>query len=79
MWAAGHSRGSALEKKFWAALALYALLAALAWFTIGQGTIQVRGNAVQIRLVPLIILGGFALRTILAWQADRIRRTHDEQ
>jgi len=79
MWEAGHSRGATLDRKVWPALLLYGVLAALAWFTIGGGSIRIRGNAVEVRLIPLILLGGFALRTILAWYADRIRRNSEEQ
>jgi hypothetical protein len=68
------SAGSDLGRKFWVALALYGVLAALAWFTLGEGKILVAGRAVDLRLFPLVILGGFALRTILARQAEKIRR-----
>jgi len=63
-----------LDRKFWVALGLYGILAALAWFTIGEGSILVAGKPVELRLVPLVVLGGFALRTVLARQAERIRR-----
>jgi hypothetical protein len=33
---------------------------------------------VDIRLIPLLILGGLALRTVLARHADRIRRSREE-
>ncbi len=69
-----HSTGSDLDRKYWAALALYAILAALVWFTMDPGKVLVWGKPVELRLVPLIILGGLALRTVLARQADKIRR-----
>jgi len=59
------------------ALGLFAVLAVLAWFTIGDGTFDVDGKPVQVRLVPLVILGGLALRTILAWRAEKIRKQND--
>jgi hypothetical protein len=65
---------SDLEKRFPLALAMYAALAALVWFTMDAGKVQVWGRPVELRLVPLIIIGGLALRTILVRQADRIRR-----
>ena len=70
----GKSTGSDLDRKFWAALALYAGLAALAWFTMDAGKVLVAGRLVELRLLPLIVIGGLALRTVLARQADRIRR-----
>jgi hypothetical protein len=66
--------GADLDRKFWVAMALYAVLAALAWFTMGEGSVLVDGRPVEIRLVPLIVIGGLALRTVLAQQAEKIRR-----
>ena len=63
-----------IDRKFWIALALFAILALLAWFTIGEGAVDVMGKPVEMRLVPLIIIGGLALRTVLARQAEKIRR-----
>jgi hypothetical protein len=68
-----HSTGSDLERKYWPALALYAVLAALAWFTLGEDKVLVNGRPVEMRLLPLLVLGGLAVRTVLARQADRIR------
>jgi hypothetical protein len=69
-----HSAGSDLDRKYWVALALYGVLALLVWFTMDAGKILVWGRPVNLRLLPLIILGGLALRTVLALHADRIRR-----
>jgi hypothetical protein len=70
-----HSTGSDLDRKYWVALALYAVLAALAWFTLGAGKVFVAGRPVEMRLLPLIIIGGLALRTVLARHAEKIRRS----
>ena len=70
----GKRSGSDLEKRYPAALVLYAVLAVLVWFTMDAGKVLVWGKPVELRLLPLIILGGLALRTVLAVQADRIRR-----
>jgi hypothetical protein len=69
-----HSDGADLDRKFWIALALFAVLAVAAWFTIGDGTFDVEGRPVEVRLVPVIVLGGFALKTVLAHKAEKIRR-----
>ncbi len=69
-----HSTGSDLDRKYWVALVLYAVLAALAWFTLGEGKVFVMGKPVELRLLPLIIIGGLALRTVLARHAEKIRR-----
>ena len=70
--------GSDLDRKYWVALALYAVLALLVWFTMGEGKVLVVGRPVELRLVPLVIIGGLALRTVLARQAEKIRRGGDE-
>jgi hypothetical protein len=72
------STGSELDRKFWIALALYGVLATLAWFTVGKGTILISGRRVEMRLFPLIIVGGMALKTVLARQAEKIRRGGDK-
>ena len=66
---------SDLDRKFWIALALFAVLALLAWFTMGEGTVLVMGKPVEMRFLPLIVIGGLALRTVLARQAEKIRRS----
>jgi hypothetical protein len=71
------STGSDLDRKYWVALVLYAVLAALAWFTLGEGKIFVMGKPVELRMLPLIIIGGMALRTVLARHAEKIRREGD--
>jgi hypothetical protein len=69
--------GSNLERRFAIALALYVVLAVLVWLTMGEGKVLVLGRPVELRLVPLAIIGGLALRTVLARQAERIRRGRD--
>ena len=68
-----NSSGSDLDRKYWTAMALFAILAALVWFTMGEGAVLVFGRPVEMRLVPLIVIGGLALRTVLARQAEKIR------
>jgi len=62
-----------LDRKFRVALVLYAILAALSWFTL-DGKIPIGGRLVELKLIPLVIIGGFALRTVLAMKAEKIRR-----
>jgi hypothetical protein len=69
----GMRAGFDLRRRFPLALGMYAVLAALIWFTMDAGKVDVFGRPVELRLVPLIIIGGLALRTVLAIKADRIR------
>ena len=68
--------GSELTRRYPVALLLYGVLAVLCWFTL-DGKVPVMGRPVELRLIPLLIIGGLALRTVLAMQAEKIRREHD--
>ena len=65
--------GTTLEKKYRVAMVLYAGLALLSWFTL-DARIPVGGRLVEMKFIPLIIIGGLALRTMVAMRAERIRR-----
>ncbi|MGA2728568.1 MAG: hypothetical protein ABSE96_12200 [Terracidiphilus sp.] len=73
--------GAELERKFWVALGLYAVLAALVWFTMGDAKVLIAGKAVDLKLVPLLVLVGLALRTVVALRADKVRHqdSHPEE
>ena len=58
---------------------LYAVLAVLVWFTMDAGKVLVMGKPVEMRLIPLIIIGGLVLRTVLARSAEKIRRGGERQ
>ncbi len=60
-------------QKFWVALLLFGVLAAVIWFTLGKGTTAVFGRRIEIRLIPLFVVGTFVLRTIMAREAEKIR------
>ena len=38
----------------------------------------VSGRPVELRLIPILIIGTFALRTVVAHRADKIRRDRGE-
>ena len=63
-----------LDRKFWLALAMFAVLAVLVWLTMGDGSVLVFGKPVELKLIPLVVIGGMALRTVLARKAEKIRR-----
>jgi hypothetical protein len=70
----GTRTGSDLERRYPIALAMYGALALLVWFTIGEGSVVVMGRPVEVRWVVEFILAMFVFRTVMARQADRIRR-----
>jgi hypothetical protein len=71
------STGLELERKYRIALALYVVLAVVVWFTIGEGKVPVFGRLIEIRWIPIFVLATFAFRTVMAMQADRIRRSKE--
>ena len=70
---------SRMERKFWTALGLYGMLAAAIWFTLGEGTVLAFGRPVEIRLIPLFVIGTFVLRTLVAREAEKIRRRGEDE
>ena len=66
---------ASLDKRFRWALVLYGVLGLLVWFTMGEGKVLVQGRPVELRLVPLIVIGGLVLRTVVAHKAEKIRRS----
>jgi len=67
------------DRKFWIALGAFGILAAVIWFTLGEGTVFAFGRPVEIRLIPLFVIGTFVLRTIVAHKADKIRRSSGDE
>jgi hypothetical protein len=65
-----------MPRKLWVALAAYAVLAVLAWFTLDAG-IPIGGRDVPLRAVTLAILGLFVFRTLLHAQRERIEAGRD--
>jgi len=74
----GQRSGSDLEWRYPVALALYGLLAMLVWFTMDAGKVLVMGRPVEMRWIPLLVIGGLALRTVLGRHAERIRHGGDK-
>ena len=58
---------------------MFAVLAVVVWLTMGDGSVLVFGKPVELKLIPLIVIGGLALRTVLARKAEKIRREKDSQ
>jgi hypothetical protein len=73
-----HSSAEEMDRKYWIALVLFAVLAGLVWFTMGEGKVLIYGKPVELRLLPLVVIGGLALRTVLARSAEKIRRSGEK-
>ena len=67
------------ERKYRVALALYGFLGILAWMTLGSEAVEVFGKSLPLRVLPELVLGGFAFRTWVAMQAERIRRSAEDR
>jgi len=67
------------RKRFYVALAIYAVLAVLIWVTMEDVPLPVGNGQVGIRSLTLIVLAVFALRTVLHFRADRIRGEQDDE
>jgi hypothetical protein len=67
------------QKRFFVAMGAYAVLALLAWFVMDASTVPVGSGQLSLRGLTLILLGFFAARTILHWNADRIRAQKEIQ
>jgi hypothetical protein len=67
------------QKRFFVAMGAYAVLALLAWFVMDASTLPGGGGQVSLRGLTLILLGFFAARTTLHWNADRIRAQKERQ
>ncbi len=65
-----------MSRKLLVALAVYAVLAVMAWFTL-DATIPVGGRDVPLRAVTLAFLGVFAVRTLLHAQRERIEASRE--
>jgi uncharacterized membrane protein len=67
------------RKRFYVALAIYAVLGLLVWVTMEDLPLPVGGGHIGIRSLTLMVLALFAVRTVLHWRAGQIRGEQDEE
>jgi len=67
------------RKRFYVALAIYAVLAVLIWVTMEDVPLPVGNSQVGIRSLTLIVLAVFAVRTVLHFRAEQIRDEQDDE
>jgi len=67
------------RKRFYVALAIYAVLGVLIWVTMEDVPLPVGNGQIGMRSLTLIVLAVFAVRTVLHFRADQIRDEQDEE
>jgi uncharacterized membrane protein len=67
------------RKRFYVAMAIYAVLAVLIRVTMIDVPIPIGNGRLGIRTLTLIVLALFAVRTLLHWRAEQIRGEQDEE
>jgi len=66
------------RKRFYVAMAIYAVLGLLIWTLMVDVPLPVGSGHIGIRSLTLMVLAFFALRTLLHWRADEIRSEEEE-
>ncbi len=69
------------RKRFYVALALYAVLGLLVWTVMSDAPVPmpVQSGHVSVRALTMMVLGAFVMRTLLHWRAEQIRAEHDQK
>jgi uncharacterized membrane protein YeiB len=69
------------RKRFYVALAVYAVLGLLIWTVMSDVPVPVpmRSGHVSIRALTLMVLALFVMRTLLHWRAEQIRTGPDDK
>jgi heme A synthase len=67
------------RKKFYVALAIYAVLGLLIWTMMVDVPLPVGNGHIGIRSLTLIVLALFAVRTMLHWRAEQIRSEQEDE
>ena len=60
-------------------MALYAVLALLVWLMMDDSAVSVGGGQISVRGLTFALLAFFAARTVLHWNAERIRAQKESQ
>jgi len=71
-------QGVTIKKKFVLALAAYAVLGILAWFTLSDEPIRLLNANIKLRTATLLILGLFAFRAAIYFWRTRIEEDREQ-
>ena len=66
------------RRLIWALLA-FAALAAMASYTLGDASFLIGDRRVEMRVAVWILLGGFALKTLIAWGRYRAEAAEEAE
>ncbi|MBS1853801.1 MAG: hypothetical protein JST11_00430 [Acidobacteria bacterium] len=66
-----------MTTKLICAMAAYGVLALMAGWTLGDAAVMVGQSSVELRVAVWILLGGFALKTLIAWGRYRAEANED--
>ncbi len=69
------------RKRFYVALAVYAVLGLLIWMVMSDVPVPMpmQSGHISVRALTLIVLLVFVVRTVLHWRAEQIREEQGEQ
>jgi len=69
------------RKRFYVALAVYAVLGLLIWTVMSDLPVPMpmQSGRVSIRALTMMILAVFVMRTLLHWRAEQIREEQDDK
>lgn len=68
-----------MNTKLLLAMLAYAVLALMAGYTLGDTSLVVGQGRVELRVAVWILLGGFALKTLIAWGRFRAEASEDAE
>ncbi len=69
------------RKRFYVALAVYAVLGLLIWTTMSDVPVPMpmQSGHVSVRALTMMILAVFVMRTLLHWRAEQVRAEQDDE
>jgi hypothetical protein len=67
------------RKRFYVALAIYAVLGLAAWMTMSDVPVPIGNFEISLRRLTLGVLALFAVRTVLHWNAERIKAEREKE
>jgi hypothetical protein len=62
-----------IKRRFRISLIAYAVIALLIGVTLRGATVVVNGHSVSLQYIALVVVGLFALKTVLHWKSEQIQ------